>query len=99
MAAGSISTSRRVRKAFGVAVVGSAVTSHLHGSLHTGLTKASHPGWWIITGCGVAVFSLGLLTTGRRARATAEATAACVAPDAGEPHDQAAAPAVSRGRA
>jgi hypothetical protein len=37
----------------------------------TGLPAATHPGWWIIAGCGVMTALLGLLTTGRWARGTA----------------------------
>ncbi|MGW3204245.1 MFS transporter [Streptomyces sp. NPDC001135] len=96
VAAGIISTSRQVGQALGVAVVGSVVTSNLHGSLRTGLAEASHPGWWIITGCGVAVFALGLLTTGQWARRTAEETAASFAPVAGKTDGE---PAVATGGA
>jgi hypothetical protein len=56
-------------------VVGSVVTSSLHGPLRTGLAPASHTGWWVIAGCGVAVLVVGLVTSGRWARGTAEATA------------------------
>ena len=41
------------------------------GSLRAGLRQASHVGWWIITGCGLAVLLVGLVTTGRWARGTA----------------------------
>jgi MFS family permease len=76
VAAAVASTSRQVGSALGVAVVGSVVTSSLHGPLRTGLAPASHAGWWVIAGCGVAVLALGLATTGRWARDTAERTAA-----------------------
>jgi MFS family permease len=76
VAAAVASTSRQVGSALGVAVVGSVVTSSLHGPLRTGLAPASHAGWWVIAGCGVAVLALGLATTGRWARGTAERTAA-----------------------
>jgi hypothetical protein len=33
---------------------------------------ATHRVWWILVGCGVLVFSLGLLSTGARARASVE---------------------------
>ncbi|MGH3314392.1 MAG: MFS transporter [Streptomyces sp.] len=61
VAASIASTSRQVGAALGVAVIGAAIAA---GSRVTA--------WWMITGCGVAVLLLGLLTTGRRARATAE---------------------------
>lgn len=75
VAAAIASTSRQVGASLGVAVLGSVVTSHVTGPFRTGFAAASHIGWWIMAGCGVAVFALGLLTTGRWARQTA-ATAA-----------------------
>jgi hypothetical protein len=50
VAAGVASTSRQVGQSLGVAVVGAAVTSALHGPLRAGFTEASHVGWWIIAG-------------------------------------------------
>jgi EmrB/QacA subfamily drug resistance transporter len=86
VAAGIASTSRQVGSALGVAVAGSAVLSALHGPLRLGFVDASHAGWWIIAGCGVAILALGLLTTGRWARETAERTAAGLMPtNAGVP--------------
>ncbi len=73
VAAAIASTSRQVGQSLGVAVVGSAVTS---GAVHLGFARASHVGWWIVVGCGVAVFALGAATTGRWGRRTAMATAA-----------------------
>ncbi|MGW7515049.1 MFS transporter [Streptomyces sp. NPDC054796] len=64
VAAGIASTSRQVGSALGVAVIGAAVGAGMHTL-----------GWWIITGCGAAVLLLGVLTTGRRAAATAERVA------------------------
>jgi EmrB/QacA subfamily drug resistance transporter len=75
VAAGMASTSRQVGSALGVAVAGSASLSALHGPLRLGFAEASHVGWWIITGCGLAVLLVGLLTSGRWARGTAERTA------------------------
>jgi hypothetical protein len=37
---------------------------------------ASHAAWWIITGCGVAVFVLGLASTTSWANASARRVAA-----------------------
>jgi hypothetical protein len=37
---------------------------------------ASHAGWWVITACGGLVLVLGLLTTTKWARTTADRTAA-----------------------
>jgi EmrB/QacA subfamily drug resistance transporter len=75
VAAGIASTSRQVGTALGVAIAGSAVLSVLHGSLRAGFTDASRVGWWIITGCGVAILVVGLVSTGRWARGTAQRTA------------------------
>ena len=81
VAAAVASTSRQVGQSLGVAVVGAAVTSALHGSLRAGLAQASHVGWWIIAGFGAAVFLIGLITSGRWARATAARTAERITAD------------------
>jgi len=75
VAAAIASTSRQVGQSLGVAVVGSAVTSVMAGPLRTGFVSASHVGWWIITGCGLLVLAVGILTSGRWARQTAARTA------------------------
>lgn len=76
VAAAFASTSRQVGNTLGVAIIGSAVTSRIHGPLGAGLAQASHVGWWVMTGCGAAVVLLALATTGRWARATSTRTAA-----------------------
>jgi len=83
VAAGLASTSRQVGSALGVAIAGSAVLSALHGPLKTGFADASHVGWWILTGCGVAILLLGLATSGRWARGTAQRTAESLMPAGG----------------
>ena len=75
VAAAIASTSRQVGAALGVAVVGSALSSRLAGPLRAGFAAASHPGWWIVAGCGLAVLGIGALITGRWAVGTAERTA------------------------
>ena len=75
VAAAIASTSRQVGTALGVAVMGSAVLSALHGPLRTGFAGASHVGWWIIADCGAAILLLAIITTGRWAKATAQRTA------------------------
>jgi EmrB/QacA subfamily drug resistance transporter len=82
VAAAIASTSRQVGSALGVAIVGSAVTSALHGPFRAGFAQASHAGWWITTGAGLAVLVLGLATSGRWARQTAERTAGLLMPAA-----------------
>jgi hypothetical protein len=56
-------------------VVGSVLSSGLSGPLRTGFAVASHSAWWIVAGCGLAVFGIGALTTGRWAVGIAERTA------------------------
>ncbi|MGE5133198.1 MAG: MFS transporter [Gemmatimonadota bacterium] len=75
VAAAVASTSRQVGQALGVAVTGAAVTSALHGPLRAGFAEASHAGWWIISGCGLAAGVLGIVTSGAWARGTADRTA------------------------
>jgi EmrB/QacA subfamily drug resistance transporter len=82
VAAAIASTSRQVGSAMGVAVIGSVVTAGVHGSLAAGFSPASHAGWWIIVGCGLMVIILGVVTTGRWARATAGRVAARSAAEA-----------------
>jgi EmrB/QacA subfamily drug resistance transporter len=90
VAAAVASTSRQIGQTLGVAVVGSAVTSALAGSFGHGFAQASHVGWWIVTGCGLLVFSVGLLISGRWARATADRTAGKLM--SGEPRIPASTP-------
>jgi EmrB/QacA subfamily drug resistance transporter len=90
VAAAIASTSRQVGQSLGVAVVGAAVTSAMHGLLRVNFAQATHVGWWIITGCGAAVLLLGLVTTGRWALGTAARTAAGITSD--EPRLPVAAP-------
>ncbi len=75
VAAAVASTSRQVGAALGVAVVGSVLNSGLAGPLTIGFTAASQPAWWIIAGCGLTVFAIGALTSGRWAVGTAARTA------------------------
>jgi EmrB/QacA subfamily drug resistance transporter len=76
VAAAVASTSRQVGSSLGVAVIGSAVVSALAGPIRIGFGPASHVGWWLIAGCGLAVLGLGVITTGTWARHTAELVAA-----------------------
>jgi EmrB/QacA subfamily drug resistance transporter len=84
VAAGVASTSRQVGSSLGVAVIGSATISALHGPFRLDFATASHAGWWIVTGCGVAIFGLGFLVTGRWARQTAQETASRLMPDSAD---------------
>ena len=60
------STSRQVGISLGVAVIGAVVAAGEGTPAGTG-----RPVWAIVTGCGLLVFVLGWVTTGRWARATA----------------------------
>lgn len=75
VAAGITSTSRQIGASLGVAVIGSATISALHGPFRQDFAGASHAGWWIVTACGVFVLGLGLLASGRWAQRTARRTA------------------------
>jgi EmrB/QacA subfamily drug resistance transporter len=80
VAAAVASTSRMIGQSLGVAIVGAVATAAAAGaSLHAGFAEASHGGWWIIAGCGAAVFTLGLATTTAWARGTAARTASRLA--------------------
>jgi EmrB/QacA subfamily drug resistance transporter len=75
VAAAVASTSRQVGQTLGVAVVG-AVAATAAGTVGPGFVQASHAGWWIITGCGLAVLLLGLISTTGWANASARRTVA-----------------------
>jgi MFS family permease len=96
VAAAIASTSRQVGSAMGVAVVGSAVTSALTGPFRLDFAQASHVGWWITTGAGLAVLAVGLLTSGKWAGRTAERTAALLMPEAEQTVPAAPAPVPPR---
>jgi EmrB/QacA subfamily drug resistance transporter len=83
VAAAVASTSRQVGQSLGVAVVGAIANSGLRGGLTAGLARATHPGWWLIAGCGVAIAVGGMLTTTRRAGESAARVAAALADEPG----------------
>ncbi len=70
VAAAVASTSRQVGQTLGVAVAGAIAATAL-GAVGPGFVASSHAAWWVLTGCGVAVFALGLLSTTGWANATA----------------------------
>ncbi len=69
VAAAIASTSRQLGQSLGVAVIGTAVASSLAAGGAT-FAAASRTGWWIVTGCGLTVLVLGIVTTSARARST-----------------------------
>jgi EmrB/QacA subfamily drug resistance transporter len=73
VAAAIASTSRQVGASLGVAVAGTVLTARLVGSFETGFVSAAELCWYIIAGCGALVLVLGVITTSRWARSTAEA--------------------------
>jgi len=77
VAAAVASTSRQIGQSLGVAVAGSVLASTLHGPMRYGFGPA---GWWILAGYGLVVLVLGIITTGRWARGTAERTAERLTP-------------------
>ena len=81
VAAAIASTSRQTGAALGVAVLGAVVTSRIKGSFADGFSSASHLGWDIMTGCGVAVFILGMVTTSAWAKRTATEAAKLIEAD------------------
>src|ERR1039458_3984812 len=74
VASAAASPSRQVGQTLGVAIVGAIAVSATTDRLR--LATASHPGWWLVAGCGLLIVVLGLLTTTRWALRTATATAA-----------------------
>ncbi|MFF7328867.1 MFS transporter [Streptomyces sp. NPDC090306] len=76
VAAAVASTSRQMGQTLGVAVIGAVLASGISASAYKDtFVAAARPGWWILTACGAVVLVLGLLTSGRWARRTAEETA------------------------
>ncbi|MER6342890.1 MFS transporter [Streptomyces sp. NPDC001595] len=76
VAAAVASTSRQLGQTLGVAVVGAVLAAGIGASAYRDtFVSAAVPGWWILSGCGLAILLLGALTTGRWARRTAERTA------------------------
>jgi MFS family permease len=81
VAASIASTSRQIGATVGVAVVGSLAASSLHHAHHPSLSLATHPGWWVLTGCGVAILVIGLVATSPTAIKSARTTAALINPE------------------
>ncbi len=80
VAAAVASTSRQIGASLGVAIIGSVINTGT-GLRTADLAHASHAGWWIVAGAGVAVLLTGLATSGRRAQASARLTAELLQPE------------------
>ncbi|MFD9126258.1 MFS transporter [Kitasatospora sp. NPDC059571] len=78
VAAAVASTSRQIGQSLGVAVIGTVVTAAVAGPFAEAFPAASHAGWWIVTGLGLTVLVLGLVTTTPWALRTAARTADAV---------------------
>ncbi|MGW4541477.1 MFS transporter [Streptomyces chartreusis] len=76
VAAAVASTSRQLGQTLGVAVIGAVLAAGIGSSSYKeSFVSAAGPGWWVLTGCGVLVLVVGLLTSGPWARGTAERAA------------------------
>ncbi|MBT2213422.1 MFS transporter [Actinomadura sp. NEAU-AAG7] len=75
VAASLSSTGRQVGTTLGVAISGTIVGSSVAGG-GASFTHAERGVWWLVTGLGVGLVALCLLSTGRRARESARRAAA-----------------------
>jgi EmrB/QacA subfamily drug resistance transporter len=75
VAAAIASTSRQLGITLGVAVLGAVAAGGVSGPVTKGFAAATHAGWWIVVGLGVAMLGLALLSTTEWARGTARRTA------------------------
>jgi EmrB/QacA subfamily drug resistance transporter len=82
VAAAIATTSRQFGQAIGVAIVGAIVASSAAGSTEAGLSSATHPAWWTLTGLGAVMLVLGVLATGSRAAGSARRAAVELNPEA-----------------
>jgi len=101
LAAEVASTSRQVGASLGVALAGSLAGGGIEAAHRTDLAESTHPVFWVIVAFGVAIVVLGVISTGARARASAERVASLLgARDVTSPADplayRAAGPAIAR---
>ncbi|MGC8511922.1 MAG: MFS transporter [Acidimicrobiales bacterium] len=80
VAAAIASTGRQVGQVLGVAVLGALATATMSragsfGSATPALAGATHPGWWIVVGCGVIISALGWASSTTLARRSARTVA------------------------
>ena len=77
VAAGVASTTRQLGSALGVAIIGSVIADHVTTvAAGPAFTSAARISWAIIAVCGLAMVSVGALTTGAWGRRRAKANAA-----------------------
>jgi MFS family permease len=75
VAAAIASTSRQVGVTLGVAVIGAISGGAVSGVIGKSFAEATHAGWWVIFGLGIAMLLLGFVSTGEWAKQTARDTA------------------------
>jgi EmrB/QacA subfamily drug resistance transporter len=68
VASGINSTTRQVGSALGVAIAGATLAS----ATHRDFASSTHMAWWISTGYGVIVLTLGIVSTSKWAKSTAK---------------------------
>jgi len=75
LAAAVASTSRQVGASLGVALAGSLAGNGIEAAHRVDFAESTHPVFWIIVAYGVAIVVVGILSTGRRAQASADRVA------------------------
>jgi predicted MFS family arabinose efflux permease len=94
LAAAVASTSRQVGASLGVALAGSLAGGGIGAAHRADFAESTHPVFWVIVAYGVAIVVLGVVSTGRRARASAARVASLlISPEIGLPLSRAARPA------
>ena len=70
VAAGLASTSRQAGSSLGVALAGTVTGAGAAHAITSEFATATHPMWWITSGCGLAIAALGIASTTSWARAS-----------------------------
>jgi EmrB/QacA subfamily drug resistance transporter len=96
LAAAVASTSRQVGASLGVALAGSLAGGGIEAAHRADFAASTHVVFWVIAGYGVAIVALGVVSTGARARASAERVASLLG--ASEVAPPAVAPPLAGGR-
>jgi EmrB/QacA subfamily drug resistance transporter len=71
VAAAFASTSRQIGASLGVAIAGSIAGNGVGAAHAADFANATHPVWWLVAGYGVAITTLGIVTTSAWAKASA----------------------------
>jgi EmrB/QacA subfamily drug resistance transporter len=71
VAAATASTSRQIGASLGVAIAGTLAGSGIRVAHSATFAASTHPVFWLTVGYGCAIMTLGVLSTGARARASA----------------------------